>query len=91
LGFTGKQAIHPTQVDVIQSAFVPSSNEIARAVSIMRQMKVAHAENKGAIGLMSGSGNTEMIDAPMIKQAENTVRAAKSAGLNLPHDVLSML
>ncbi|CAL1713375.1 unnamed protein product [Somion occarium] len=27
LGFTGKQAIHPTQVDIIQATFVPSKKE----------------------------------------------------------------
>ncbi|KAJ6557292.1 citrate lyase beta subunit [Mycena vulgaris] len=30
LGFTGKQAIHPTQVDVIQSAFVPTASGASR-------------------------------------------------------------
>jgi citrate lyase beta subunit len=37
--------------------------EILRAAKILHQMKVAHASQKGAIGL-----DGEMIDAPMIKQ-----------------------
>ncbi|EIW59205.1 citrate lyase beta subunit [Trametes versicolor FP-101664 SS1] len=84
LGFTGKQAIHPTQVDVIQSTFVPSSKEILRAARILKQMEKAHKSNKGAAGLTLEGGGMEMIDAPMIKQAENVVRAARAAGLEIP-------
>jgi citrate lyase subunit beta-like protein len=85
LGFTGKQAIHPNQVDVIKSTFVPTSAEILRAATILHQMKAAHASQKGAIGLELKGGGTEMIDAPMIKQAENTIKTAKAAGLDIPH------
>jgi len=85
LGFTGKQAIHPTQVDIIQSAFVPSPKEILRAARILHSMDKAHAAQRGAIGLQTDDGVEEMIDAPMIKQAENTIRIAKQAGLEIPH------
>ncbi|KAI0349484.1 citrate lyase beta subunit [Trametes cingulata] len=84
LGFTGKQAIHPSQVDIIQSTFVPSSKEILRAARILKQMEKAHLANKGAAGLELEGGGMEMIDAPMIKQAENVVRIAKAAGLPIP-------
>ncbi|KAJ7601102.1 citrate lyase beta subunit [Mycena floridula] len=79
LGFTGKQAIHPMQVDVIQSTFVPTSQEILRAAKILHQMEQSHAANQGAIGL-----DGEMVDAPMLKQAESTIRVAKAAGLEIP-------
>ncbi|TCD64529.1 hypothetical protein EIP91_003996 [Steccherinum ochraceum] len=84
LGYTGKQAIHPAQVDVIQSTFVPTAKEILRAARIVHHMNHAHANEKGAIGLPLEGGGEEMIDAPMIKQAENTIRAAKAAGLHIP-------
>ncbi|KAL0066191.1 hypothetical protein AAF712_006816 [Marasmius tenuissimus] len=79
LGFTGKQAIHPTQVDTILSTFVPTSDEITRAAKILHKMESAHASQKGAIGL-----DGEMIDAPMIKQAERIVKVAKAASLEIP-------
>ncbi|KAK1236258.1 hypothetical protein PQX77_000492 [Marasmius sp. AFHP31] len=99
LGFTGKQAIHPTQVDTILSTFVPTSEgmpisfefqgqkltagtfrlEITRAAKILHKMESAHASQKGAIGL-----DGEMIDAPMIKQAERIVKVAKAASLEIP-------
>ncbi|KAI0632174.1 citrate lyase beta subunit [Trametes polyzona] len=84
LGFTGKQAIHPSQVDVIQSTFVPSAKEILRAARILKHMEKAHLSNKGAAGLALEGGGMEMIDAPMIKQAENIIRIAKAAGLEIP-------
>ncbi|KAI0754918.1 Pyruvate/Phosphoenolpyruvate kinase-like domain-containing protein [Daedaleopsis nitida] len=84
LGFTGKAPIHPSQVDIIQSTFVPSSKEILRAARILKQMEKAHFSHKGAAGLQLEGGGMEMIDAPMIKQAENVVRIAKAAGLQIP-------
>ncbi|KAF8914928.1 Pyruvate/Phosphoenolpyruvate kinase-like domain-containing protein [Mucidula mucida] len=79
LGFTGKQAIHPAQVSTIQSTFVPTSAEILRAAKIVYGMEQAHRSQKGAIGL-----DGEMIDAPMIKQAERIIHIAQAAGLEIP-------
>ncbi|KAF8967068.1 Pyruvate/Phosphoenolpyruvate kinase-like domain-containing protein [Flammula alnicola] len=79
LGFTGKQAIHPTQVEVINSTFVPTEGEIIRAAKILQTMKKAHESQKGAVGL-----DGYMIDAPMIKQAQKTIEVAESAGLQIP-------
>lgn len=84
LGFNGKQAIHPTQVDIIQSTFVPSDKEILRAATILHRMQQAHVSQQGAIGLELEGGGKEMIDAPMIKQAENVIRTAMAAGLKIP-------
>ncbi|GJE91756.1 citrate lyase beta subunit [Phanerochaete sordida] len=84
LGFTGKQAIHPGQVEVIQSSFLPSAKEILRAARILRQMEKAHSQKLGAAGLATEDGSVEMIDQPMIKQAENTIRMAIAAGLEIP-------
>ncbi|KAI0801738.1 Pyruvate/Phosphoenolpyruvate kinase-like domain-containing protein [Irpex lacteus] len=84
LGYTGKQAIHPAQVEVIQSTFVPTPQEILRAARILHQMEKAYGEERGAFGLATEDGGKEMIDAPMLKQAENTIRLARAANLNIP-------
>jgi len=86
LGFDGKQAIHPDQVDIIQNTFVPTAGDILRAAKILHQMELSHAAAKGAFGLDlgDGKGGKEMIDAPMLKQAEKTIRLAKAAGLEIP-------
>ncbi|KAF8798832.1 P-loop containing nucleoside triphosphate hydrolase protein [Phlegmacium glaucopus] len=83
LGFTGKQAIHPAQVEVINSTFVPSQAEIVRAARILREMQRAHEAEIGAIGL-----DGQMIDAPMIKQAQQIINLANAAGLEVPSLVL---
>ncbi|KAI0279234.1 citrate lyase beta subunit, partial [Russula aff. rugulosa BPL654] len=86
LGFSGKQAIHPSQVDVIQKTFVPTKKEILRAAKIVDSMTRAHATHKGAVGVELGDekGSKEMIDAPMLKQAEKTIQIARAAGLFIP-------
>ncbi|KAA1479023.1 beta subunit of citrate lyase [Dentipellis sp. KUC8613] len=86
LGYTGKQAIHPSQVKVIQSTFVPTSEEIMRAAKIVHLMAQTHAAQRGAVGLDvgDGKGGKEEIDAPMLKQAVKTVELAQAAGLNIP-------
>ncbi|KAJ7729648.1 Pyruvate/Phosphoenolpyruvate kinase-like domain-containing protein [Mycena maculata] len=80
LGFTGKQAIHPAQVDIIQSAFVPTTTEIERAAKIVHKMEREHALNRGATGL-----DGEMIDRPMILQAEKILQIARAANLKIPN------
>ncbi|KAH9480317.1 Citramalyl-CoA lyase, mitochondrial [Psilocybe cubensis] len=80
LGFTGKQAIHPSQVAVINATYVPTNAEILRASQIIQAMKRAHESQKGAADL-----NGKMIDAPMIKQANKVLQIAKTAGLTIPH------
>ncbi|OQW80469.1 MAG: CoA ester lyase [Proteobacteria bacterium ST_bin14] len=61
-GFTGMMAIHPSQVPVINAAFSPSADDIARAQAIVDLF----AANPGA-GALSMDGR--MIDAPHLKAA----------------------
>jgi len=60
--------------------------EILRAAKIVDKMTNAHATHKGAVGLDLGDekGHKEMIDAPMLKQAENTIQMARAANLPIP-------
>ncbi|KAI6166796.1 citrate lyase beta subunit [Pisolithus thermaeus] len=84
LGFTGKQVIHPAQVETVNATFLPTEKEILRAANIIHQMDAAYASEKGAFGLEVGDGRKEMIDAPMLKQAKNTIQLARAAGLEIP-------
>ncbi|KAL4080952.1 citrate lyase beta subunit [Scleroderma citrinum] len=84
LGFSGKQVIHPTQVEIVNATFVPTAEEILRAAKILHRMNKAYASEKGAFGLEMDGGGKEMIDAPMLKQAENTIRLAQAARLEVP-------
>ncbi|KAL1406134.1 hypothetical protein Q8F55_007817 [Vanrija albida] len=79
LGFTGKQAIHPNQVDVIQRAYAPSEAAIRKAARVKFSFELYDAKGTGAYGL-----DGVMIDAPMYKQALNTLLLAQTAGLEIP-------
>lgn len=73
-GFTGKMAIHPDQVAVINAVFTPSATEIAHAQAIV----AAFAANPGA-GVASLHG--KMIDKPHLKLAERVLARAQSAAV----------
>ena len=68
-GFTGMMAIHPSQVGPINTAFTPSSDEVARAQAIVD----AFAANPG-IGALQVDG--KMVDAPHLKQAQHILSLA---------------
>jgi citrate lyase subunit beta/citryl-CoA lyase len=70
-GFTGKLAIHPDQVEAINTAFVPTEQELARA----QQIIAAFAAAPGA-GVVSLDG--QMIDRPHLVQAQRILAAAPS-------------
>ncbi len=62
-GFTGKMAIHPAQVAVINQVFTPSSDTIAKAQAIVDAFQ--QAGNPGVLGV-----NGEMLDRPHLLRAE---------------------
>ncbi|MFC4292598.1 HpcH/HpaI aldolase/citrate lyase family protein [Sphingorhabdus arenilitoris] len=61
-GFSGMLAIHPAQIRVINAAFTPTAEQVARAQSIVD----AFADNPGA-GVLQVDGH--MVDAPHLKAA----------------------
>lgn len=68
-GFTGMLAIHPTQVAIINAAFTPSDEEIAKA----RRIVALFAANPGA-GALQLDGR--MVDAPHLKAARRLLASA---------------
>lgn len=69
LGFDGKLAIHPSQVPIINAAFTPGADEIEWARRVLAARDAA-----GDRGVFRVDG--EMIDAPLIAQAERIVERA---------------
>jgi citrate lyase subunit beta/citryl-CoA lyase len=63
-GFTAKMCIHPDQVSVINAAFTPSEDALARARRVVAAF--AAAGNAGVISL-----DGEMLDVPHLKAAKN--------------------
>lgn len=76
LGFTGKAAINPRQVDFIHSVFAPTAEEIKHALRVIEARE--DAKEKG-LGVFSLDG--KMVDAPIINRALSTIDLAKVLGL----------
>jgi citrate lyase subunit beta/citryl-CoA lyase len=68
-GFTGKLAIHPAQVSIINAAFTPSADEVAQAKAIV----AAFAAQPDA-GVLSVDG--KMVDRPHLTQARRILERA---------------
>lgn len=68
-GFTGRLAIHPAQVPIINECFAPSAAEIAHAKRIL----AAFDANPGA-GTVGLDG--KMVDIPHLKQAQRVLAQA---------------
>lgn len=66
-GYRGMLAIHPAQVDVINTAFTPTADEIAQAQEIVDIF--AANPGVGAIGYKGG-----MLDRPYLSRAEQLLR-----------------
>lgn len=71
-GFVAKMAIHPAQVPVINAAFTPSPEAVARARAVVE----AFGANPGA-GVVGVEG--EMLDRPHLLRAERLLKRAGAA------------
>jgi citrate lyase subunit beta / citryl-CoA lyase len=69
-GFTGKLAIHPAQVPIINAAFTPSDDEVRHAGEI-----VAAFEAQPNAGVLSVGG--KMVDRPHLMQARRVLERAR--------------
>ena len=75
LGYSGKQIIHPVQVEPVQSAFTPSDEAIAYARRVVDAFKASQKEGKGAFAL-----DGKMIDMPLLRNAQKVLDKAKAVG-----------
>ena len=75
LGYSGKQIIHPNQVEPVQTAFTPSEAAIANARRIVDGFASSEKAGKGAFRL-----DGKMIDKPLVRNAEKVLERAKAAG-----------
>jgi len=71
LGFEGKGCIHPRQIKIVHEAFAPTEQEIEKAKKIVTAFKEAKAKGLGVVSVGS-----KMIDAPVVKRADRTIKLA---------------
>ena len=68
IGFDGKWAIHPSQIDLANEVFSPPEKEVNKAIRILEELEKAANDGKGAAQL-----DGRMIDAASARMAENIV------------------
>ena len=64
MGFTGKCAIHPSQISIIREIFAPSEAELERARQIIGAWDEAERRGNGATSL-----DGHLIDTPVVERA----------------------
>ena len=74
LGYDGKLAIHPRQVAIINEAFTPDADRVAWARRVLAARDDAEAAGRGVFSV-----DGEMIDAPLVAQAERVLERARAA------------
>lgn len=76
LGFEGKGLIHPRQIQPVHESFAPTVAEYERAKRIVDAFEEAQAKGLAVVSLGS-----KMIDPPVVKRAQFTLRMASAAGM----------
>ncbi|HEY7414395.1 MAG TPA: CoA ester lyase [Ktedonobacteraceae bacterium] len=77
MGFDGKWAIHPSQIDIINEAFTPTPEEIKRASRVVDEYE--KADTQGGVGAIVI--DDEMVDAAMLRLEWKRLAIARKAGL----------
>ncbi|NHJ06214.1 MAG: citrate lyase subunit beta [Candidatus Heimdallarchaeota archaeon] len=74
IGFQGKSVIHPSQIETVHKAFIPTDQEVERAEKIVNAYK--DAKKKG-LGVVSVDGR--MVDIPVVRRSEKILKWAKAS------------
>jgi malyl-CoA/(S)-citramalyl-CoA lyase len=73
LGYEGKWAIHPSQIELANQVFTPSDAEVTKARRILEAMDQAEREGKGAVSL-----DGRLIDIASIRMARALLSKAEA-------------
>lgn len=72
LGFAGRAAIHPAQVEIINATFTPSTEELAEVARIVSTYKDALATGSGTATDETG----RMLDEAVVRRARRLLDQA---------------
>jgi len=76
LGFVGKWAIHPSQIEIANNVYSPTEEEIEEAQRIIEAMESGQEAGQGAVTL-----DGEMIDEATIRKARGRLERAREIGM----------
>jgi malyl-CoA/(S)-citramalyl-CoA lyase len=79
LGFEGKWAIHPSQIELANQVFSPAPEEVEKARRIVAAMAQAAKEGRGAVQL-----DGRLIDGASIRMAQNLITKAQAIAVAPP-------
>ena len=73
IGFKGKFAIHPAQIDIINETFSPSGAELEQARRVVAAFQEAERIGRGSTSL-----DGKVVDVPVVKRAQALLDLAES-------------
>lgn len=73
IGFKGKFAIHPAQIDIINETFSPSPAELEQARRVVEAFQEAERIGRGSTSL-----DGKVVDVPVVKRAQALLDLAQS-------------
>ncbi|MFV0438786.1 MAG: HpcH/HpaI aldolase/citrate lyase family protein [Desulfopila sp.] len=79
MGFDGRAAIHPAQIEIIHECFAPGEKELQHAANVIHAAERARAAGSG-VAVVKG----KMIDKPIIRRAEKIIGYAARLGVVVP-------
>lgn len=79
MGYAGKFAIHPAQIDIINATFSPLPDAVAYARRVVAAWSEAEAAGRGSLSI-----DGRMVDVPVVKRAQNLL--AQAAAIAAPAD-----
>ena len=73
LGFSGMSLIHPAQINEVNAAFTPTSEEVDYCRRVVQAFDDARARGEGAIAF-----GGQLLDMPIVDRARQTIALAES-------------
>ncbi len=73
MGFLGRSAIHPAQIEVINEVFTPTEEEVAEANELLDRLEGEAASGTGAFTLEDGS----FVDKAVVESARSVLALAR--------------
>lgn len=79
MGFDGRAAVHPAQIEIIHEVFAPTEGELQQAVNVKQAAEKARRQGSG-VAVVNG----KMIDKPIIQRAEKILRISELLDMAVP-------
>jgi citrate lyase subunit beta / citryl-CoA lyase len=79
MGFDGRAAVHPAQIEIIHEVFTPTERELQYAVNVKQAAEEARRQGSG-VAVVNG----KMIDKPIIQRAEKILKISELLDIPVP-------